>query len=98
MIIALVVLNIVLQVLDGVSTFEALKHTQAMEGNPLARKLIARLGVVPALLVLKSFGVVLTIVVGFLDIGFLALMLLACVNTWVVCDNFRIARKYAAVL
>jgi hypothetical protein len=96
MIIALVVINIVLQVLDGVSTFKALKHIQTMEGNRLARELTARLGVIPALLVLKGLGVTLTIAVGSLSIGFLALIIFACVNTWVVYDNFRIARKYAA--
>lgn len=92
MIIALVVLNIVLQVLDGVSTFEALKRAQAMEGNRLARELMARLGVIPTLLILKILGVALTIAVAFLSIALPALVLFACVNTWVVYDNFRIAR------
>jgi hypothetical protein len=95
MIVALVVLNIVLQVLDGVSTFKALNHIQTMEGNRLARELMARLGFIPALLVLKGLGVALTIAVACLSIGSLALITFACVNTWVVYDNFRIARKYA---
>jgi hypothetical protein len=96
MILALVVLNIVLQVLDGVSTFKALKHAQTIEGNRLASKMMERLGVVTTLLVFKSLGVALTITVAFLSIGFLALVSFACVNAWVVYDNFRIARKCAA--
>ena len=96
MIIALVVLNIALQVLDGVSTFMALKPVQTMEGNRFARALMRRLGVIPTLLLLKVLGVALTIAVSFLSIGLLALIFFACINTWVVYDNFRIAKKYPA--
>jgi hypothetical protein len=93
---SLVILNVALQILDGVSTWMGLRKPHAAEGNAIANRLMQRFGVAPTLVVMKGLGIVLTLFAATIAYGVWLLVIMAVVNLWVVGDNFRIALKSAA--
>jgi hypothetical protein len=94
----LLVLNILLQIFDGIATYSGL-HLGIREGNPLLRSVFHAWGVVPTLLVLKANASVLLLFIygaASEQHGELALTVLACV--YLVCSFVPWLGMFLAVL
>lgn len=92
---ALVAVVVLLQALDGWSTWQVLRFQRGVEANPLAAFLMAKLGSYVALLLLKG-GTAALILLGqfhgvFADtLGLVGLLALALLYVVVVENNLRI--------
>lgn len=94
----LLVLFIVLQGLDAWTTFRALQRPGCIEANPLVKRVMDAIGVIPALVVMKIFAIMAVgggsafVAIKFEDAGGLmccALLLLCVLYAYVVMQNYE---------
>lgn len=94
----LVIAVIVLQVLDGWTTYEAIRTRNGREANPIVRKVIERMGLYPGLLLVKGVVIVGMVVarqygVWEADGATFVLALLVALYVFVVTKNWRIMKS-----
>lgn len=90
MITLLLIVLILLQIADGMTTFYALWGGKGREANPVVNWVIEKIGLIPGLIVVKSVGVVLAVWVYNLD-GFMVLLAMTILYAYIVHNNFEIA-------
>ena len=80
-----------LQVLDIISTYLCLKSESGAEANPWLAKLMAKIGLLPALVLAKGLFIAMLILWGYLvPTAFIVVMIAFYV--YVVVNNFKILR------
>lgn len=84
---------IILQILDGMTTYEALTNKGAVEANFLLRWFMDKVGIIPALVVTKTvfIGILVAACLFYPSIYLtIVLTLVMCLYVWVVVNNLRV--------
>lgn len=84
------VLNLVLQLADGWTTYKCLSTGVGTEANPIVDKLLKAVGVIPGLIIIKSFGAFLAVYLYSVESVFL--WPLAVLYAYVVHSNYKILK------
>jgi len=95
---ALIIIQIILQITDGVLTYKALSLRGAAEGNLIMKKAFNAIGILPTLLLLKGgiIGALFYATSRVQSDNILLLALLVVLNAfyvWVVWNNINIIKK-----
>ena len=86
------ILVLILQVLDVVTTIVALQREGLVEGNPYIKKLMDKIGVFPALLLIK--GVFIAFLLwAYPLVPEPVLWVLAAFYVWVIYNNVKLIRS-----
>lgn len=83
---------ILLQIADGLTTYAIIKHG-GYERNPAVRWVMAKLGLIPALIAVKVWAIGLLFILYLIPLGTYAMIPLALLYVWVVANNVRVYRR-----
>jgi hypothetical protein len=88
----MIVIAIVLQFLDALTTYLALRRPTNKEGNPVMRWLFATFGLIPGLIIAKAVGVAVLAATAYFE-STPAIVVTIVIYTVVVINNTRLAIK-----
>lgn len=89
---ALLAILILLQIADGLTTYAIIKRG-GTERNPAVRWVMAKLGMIPALIAVKAWAVGLLFVLYLIPNGIYGMIPLALLYGWVIWNNVRVYRR-----
>ena len=86
------ILVLILQVLDIITTMVALQREGLAEGNPYIKKLMDKIGVIPALLLIKG-AFIAFLLWAYPLVPEPVLWMLAAFYVWVIYNNVKLIRS-----